>query len=232
MMGSVKKILVVQSRTQPERIERERANFTRAIGDKAEVVFLSALDERLSWTSPDEFLKGYDGVIFGGSSDFDFDGGRPEEDPARLMSLMILSRAKNIIAHALAARVPVLGVCFGHQIIAQMHGGKVRNDQTQNKFGAFEVSLTGEGKRDPLFSVLPPRFFAQYAHKDSATTLPEGATLLATGETCRFSALRYGANTYTVQFHPEVERFPAGGRSHDSPESSKLIGLWIERILG
>ena len=227
----MKRILVVQSRTDSKYIGREQENFRRVIGESADVSFLSALDERLAWATPDEFLKGYDGVIFGGSSDFDFDGGRPEKDPARLMSLMILSRVRDIIAHALAGHIPLLGICFGHQIIAQMHGGKVSNDKEQNKFGAYEVRLTEEGKNDPLFETLPEKFFAQYAHKDSATVLPLGATLLAAGEACRFSALRYGKTTYTVQFHPEVQRFVQGPESHDSPEASRLISLWIEHIV-
>ncbi|MDO8561518.1 MAG: type 1 glutamine amidotransferase [bacterium] len=227
----MKRILVVQSRTDSKYILREQENFRRVIGESADVTFLSALDERLAWTTPNEFLKGYDGVIFGGSSDFDFDGGRLKSDPARLMSLMILSRARNIITYVFAKDIPLLGICYGHQLIANMYGGQVVNDKEQNKFGAFETVLTGEGKRDRLFSVLPPRFFAQYAHKDSVTVLPLGATLLAGGERCRFSALRYGKKTYTVQFHPEVQHFVQGRESHDSPEASKLIPLWIERIV-
>ena len=227
----MKKVLVIQSRTTEKRIENERNNYREAIENAAEVDFLSALDERHAWTTPEEFLKGYGGVIFGGSSDFDFHGGRPDGDPIRLMSMIILSRAKNIVSYAMAGDIPTLGVCFGHQLIAQMHGGVVNNDVEQSKFGAYEVALTEAGKKDPLFETLPERFFAQYAHKDSVTNLPEGAVLLATGAACRFSALRYGKNTYTVQFHPEVRRFIEGKGSVDSPEASKIIPLWIEHIV-
>lgn len=228
----MKKILIVQSRTSSEWIEREQNNFLRAVGKSAEVEFLSALDERLAWTYPDEFLKGRDGVIFGGSSDFDFHGGRSIKDPARLMSMIILSRTRLIISYALAQKVPVLGVCFGHQIIGQMHGGDVIHDKAQSKFGSHEVTLTSEGKKDVLFSKLPEKFIAQYWHKDSVTVLPEGATLLATGSTCYFSALRYGEKTYTVQFHPEVERIITDENPQPSPEASKIVPLWIKHIVG
>ena len=223
------RILFVQSRTDPTRVERERDNFRRAIGEAAEIDFLSALDEKLAWTSPNEFLKDCNGVIFGGSSDFDFDGGRDAKDPARLMSMIILSRTKMMVRYALAERVPVLGVCFGHQIIAQMHGGGVHRDLTQGKFGAHEVHLTEAGERDPLFSRLPKSFIAQYAHKDSAKTLPEGATLLATGESCRFSALRYGDRAYTMQFHPEIERMT--GASEGSPDAYLLLVHWLDAVV-
>lgn len=227
----MQKILLVQSRITEERVERERNNFQCAVGDSAELGFISAVDESLAWTSPANLLKGYDGVIFGGSSDFDFHGGRPDGDPVRLMSMMILSRAKNIVSYVLANNIPTLGVCFGHQIIGQMHGGMVTNDREQAKMGAYEVVLTEEGKRDPLFSALPEKFFAQYAHKDSVTNMPEGATLLASSTMCRFAALRYGKRVHTVQFHPEVLRMPRGPE-RDTPEASRIIRLWVERIIG
>lgn len=228
----MKKILIVQSRTSSEWIEREQTNFLRAVGKTAEVEFLSALDERLAWTYPDEFLKGRDGVIFGGSSDFDFHGGRNEKDPARLMSMIILSRTRLIISYALSQKIPVLGVCFGHQIIGQMHSGDVQHDKAQSKFGSHEVRLTPEGEKDLLFKHLPKKFFAQYWHKDSVTVLPDGATLLAIGSTCRFSALRYGEKTYTVQFHPEVERIITDENPKPSPEASEIVPLWIKNVVG
>lgn len=212
------------------RIERERDNYRRSIGNSAEVDFLSAVDEKLAWATPKELLRDCNGVIFGGSSDFDFHGGRPDGDPVRLMSMIILSRAKNIVLYAMETDLPILGVCFGHQIIGQMQGGMVTNDREQSKMGAYEVMLTDTGTRDPLFGSFPEKFFAQYAHKDSVTNMPEGATLLATGPACRFSALRYGSKIYTVQFHPEVVQMPKGPK-HASPESSKIIQKWIETIV-
>ena len=228
----MKKILVVQSRVSEKAVERERENFRRAIGDLAAIEFLSALDERLAWTYPNEFLKGCSGVIFGGSAEFDFHGGRIEKDPARLMSFIILSRSKNLISFALAEKIPFLGICYGHQLIANMYGGKVDNDKGQSKFGSYEVQLTEDGKRDPLLGQLPEHFFTQYAHNDSVTTLPEGATLLAEGSRCRFSALRYGDKGYTFQFHPEVMRLEYHGiKRQDSPEASTIIRLWIEHVV-
>ena len=229
----MRKILVVQSRTSHKRVQREQANFRRAAEGLADLAFLSALDERLAWTTPEEFLAGFDGVIFGGSSDFDFHGGRPTDDPIRLISLMILSRSKNLISYALDKKVPLLAVCYGHQLIANMYGGRVHHDKEQSKFGSYEVHLTDESKRDALFEHLPDSFIAQYAHNDSITELPEGATLLASSPVCRFSALRYGERAYTVQFHPEVVRFDdLQVEVKPSPEAAKIIPLWIEQCVG
>lgn len=226
----MRRILLVQSRIREHRIERERNNFARAIGGAAELGYLSSLDEKLSWSSPAQLLQGYDGVIFGGSADLDFHGGRPEGDPIRLMSSLVLSRARNLVSYALEKDIPTLGVCFGHQIIGQMHEGMVTNDREQAKMGAYEVVLTEEGKKDALFSALPERFFAQYAHKDSVTNMPQGATLLASTANCRFAALRYGRRVHTVQFHPEVENMPRGPE-RETPENSRIVRLWIERVV-
>lgn len=224
------RVLVLQSRITEENVERERANFTRAAAGKADLTFVSTVDEKLAWTSPTELLKGYDAAIFGGSSDFDFHGGRPDKDPIRLMSTIILGRARNIVSYALEKDIPILGVCFGHQIIGEMHQGMISNDKGQSKTGAYEVQLTDAGKTDPLFRHVPERFMAQYMHKDSVTNMPSGATILATGPACKYTALRYGHKVYTVQFHPEVETMPEGPRI-ESPEASKIVGLWIDKIV-
>lgn len=235
----MKKILLVQSRAQFERAQKERENFTRALEGVADLDCLSAIDERLAWMYPDDLLRNYDGVIFGGSSDFDFHGGREERDPARLVSFIILSRVRNIISYVLSEKFPLLGVCFGHQIIAQMHGGNVSNDPEQGKFGSYEVTLNEEGKKDRLFSTLPETFYAQFAHKDSTTQLPKGATVLGSAKNCRYSILRYNEKAYTLQFHPEIERVEMTSdipvekidEFHPSPEASNITARWVERIV-
>lgn len=221
------RILLIQSRTQPEALEKERTNFKRSVGDAAGLEYLSALDERLAWTYPDEFLKYYDGVMFGGSSDFDLHGGRNEKDPARIMALIILSRVRMIVQYALAEEKPVFGVCFGHQLIAEMHGGEVRQDEGQGKHGAHEVVVAGEGKRDPVFGSIAGSFSAHYLHKDAVTKLPKGATLLASGPSCRFSVLRYEQKVYTVQFHPEIQCACLKG----SNEASRTVQLWLDKVV-
>ena len=228
----MKRIVVVQSRSSDESIAREQDNFRRVIGNLAEIDFLSVLDERLAWSTPDEFLADHSGVIFGGSADFDFDGGRPQKDPVRIISLLILSRTRNLITYALAEKIPLLGICYGHQLIANMFGGDVQHDKVQSKFGSFEVKLTDEGKKDPLFKDFPETFAAQYAHKDAVTQLPDGAKLLASTDGCLFSVLRYNHTAYTLQFHPEVENFPMFADTfRPSPEASRIVPLWLERVV-
>lgn len=144
--------------------------------------------------------------------------------------------------------MPALGICFGHQLVAQMKGGDVFGDTVQGKVGTHEVHLTPEGKKDKLFEQLPELFTAQYAHRDSVTEQPADAVLLATGPSCRFSALRYGSSVYTMQFHPELTAsnfiarlktpngyLPEGVQPEaivrDSPEAAAIIPAWLSRVV-
>lgn len=247
--GYMKRILIIQNRISPEAIATEQEAYRIACGETVELTFLSSLDESLSWTSPEEALEGYDGVILGGSRELDFDGGRENGDPFKILAFLISSRAKNLAGYALVHKVPLLGICFGHQIIGKIRGGAVLKDDTQSKRGTFAITRTPEGAQDALFKHLPETFDVQYGHNDSVTELPEGATLLASGKNCHFSALRYGKNNYTFQFHPELtgemlltsiknntDLLPRGTKNAEdivrsSPDASRIIPLWVKHIV-
>lgn len=245
----MKRILLVHSRVRHELKSREHAHYERLGEGLATFGCISTLDKLRTWDDPAALIDGYDAAIMGGSGDFDFDGGRTQDDPARETTQIIFSRVRPLIEHVLAERFPILGVCYGHQLIAEVCAGNVRHDAVQAKVGTFEVELTAEGTDDPLFGILPSRFLAQYGHKDSVTSMPLGAALMATGAACNFAAIRYGANAYTTQFHPELAGadmaqrvadtpgyLPEGadtrGLFRESPEASRLVPAFIERIVG
>jgi len=101
---------------------------------------------------------------------------------------------EDFIRRAHAARVPLVGICFGHQIIAQALGGKVE------KFaGGWSV-----GAQVYDFEGVPRRLMAW--HQDQVTALPPGAEVIGTSPFCRYAALRYGDLALTVQAHPEYGR--------------------------
>lgn len=195
-------ILLIQSRGTSESANREQSHFIRAVGDAHSLCSVSTLDTSLNWANPEALLKGNDAVIFGGSADFDLDGGRTETDPARATSRSILTRIESLVQHLIDTDTPTLGVCYGHQLIAEIYGGRVTHDCEQMKIGSHDVSIVSADDR--LFGALPGRFTAQYGHRDSVTVLPRGATLVAQGDQCAYSALRYGERIYTTQFHPEL----------------------------
>jgi GMP synthase (glutamine-hydrolysing) len=244
----MKNLLVIQSRMRPEMIEAERAEYCRAVGDETILHYASTLDTTLDWQMPQTLLANMDGVILGGSGEFDLDGGRGADDPARVAAHKAKENAETLAAYIIERDIPFLGVCFGHQLVADVRSGRVTNDHAQKKVGTFDVWLTDVGRHDPLFTSLPSVFPAQYGHKDSVTSLPQGAELLAFGDSCAFSALRYGSRAYTVQFHPELTEqdviwklknspgyLPEGVSAESivrpSPDASAIIPLFIENIV-
>jgi len=100
-------------------------------------------------------------------------------------------------------RIPLLGICFGHQLLAHAFGGDVGANPTGRELGPVEIELLPAARHDPLLEDLPGRFVAAAAHSQSVLRVPAGAVRLATSERVRTQACRYGPNAWGVQFHPE-----------------------------
>jgi GMP synthase (glutamine-hydrolysing) len=117
-----------------------------------------------------------------------------------------LPRERAVLGEALAAEVPVLGICLGAQMLAHVAGGTVTAKSGETERGSCRVDLLAAASDDSLFAGLTDYDGLRMIqnHKDSITTLPPGAVHLATSERCRVQAFRVGANAWGVQFHPEV----------------------------
>lgn len=101
--------------------------------------------------------------------------------------------------------VPILGVCFGHQLLGHALGGRVGFHPDGPEIGTVEVDLLQEGESDPLFRGLPQRFHAHATHAQSVLSLPDGAVLLASTDHEAHAAFRVGPYAWGVQFHPEYD---------------------------
>ena len=112
-------------------------------------------------------------------------------------------RLKPWLQQALSANVPILGVCYGHQLMASALGGLSDYHPDGRESGTYAVQLTPEGQADALFGQLPMRFLAHLTHAQSVLEKPEGATVLASNTHDTHQALRYGPRQWSVQFHPE-----------------------------
>jgi GMP synthase (glutamine-hydrolysing) len=104
----------------------------------------------------------------------------------------------------LRRKLPLLGVCFGHQLLAQAMGGYVARNPRGREMGTIEIELNDHGSRDPLFQALPRRFTAQATHQDTVLHAPRGAVVLATSAKDGCQAFRLGERAWGVQFHPEI----------------------------
>jgi len=104
---------------------------------------------------------------------------------------------------AVAGEVPVLGICYGHQLLAYACGGVVGDRPQGRELGTVSIELTAEGRDDPLFDGMPPNFPGNMAHQQSVLTLPLDAVRLASSAAEANQAFRLGSCAWGVQFHPE-----------------------------
>ncbi len=103
--------------------------------------------------------------------------------------------------------VPVLGICYGAQLLCAVAGGEVARAD-RREYGMAHLTVTAPG---PLFDGLPAEMPVWMSHGDEVARLPDGYQTLARTETCPHGAFGHeGAPLFGVQFHPEVHHTPHG----------------------
>ncbi len=162
-------------------------------------------------------------------------------------------RAEAWLREAVALDVPVLGICFGHQLLAQALGGMVALNTRGREIGTVSVTGTTLAASDALFGELPGAMAFNATHVDTVVTLPPGAELLAHTPLERHAAFRVGRRAYGVQFHPEADgdilrgyvraREPALRSEglafeairdgiHDAPHGPRLLRSFVRNVVG
>ncbi len=107
---------------------------------------------------------------------------------------------------AVASGVPVLGVCYGHQLLAHALGGEVGATPGGREMGTVAVEMTRSQREDVLCHALPASFPAHMTHEESVLRLPPGSARLAATEQDGNAAFGMpGKRVWGVQFHPEFD---------------------------
>jgi GMP synthase (glutamine-hydrolysing) len=161
--------------------------FTRVLGDGY------TLEVHRAFAEPQHRPSGYDGIVISGSP-------RSLVEPEPWMD-----DAAACVRAAADAGVPVLGVCFGHQLVGYAFGGCVRQNPNGWEVGSVDLELTDEGARDPLFAGMSRRVRVNQSHRDEVGTLGPTTRLLAAGAHTPHQAIAIGEHVRGVQFHPEMD---------------------------
>ena len=140
-------------------------------------------------------LDGYDGLwVMGGPMDVWQEDRHPW-----------LRDEKALIKEAVEGRgLPFLGLCLGHQLLAEALGGSVGRAEVP-EIGVMDVQLTEEGASGVILDGMPERFACLQWHSAEVKRMPAGAVCLATSPDCAVQAMKWGTRAYSAQFHIEVE---------------------------
>ncbi len=187
------KVVLIQVRDQPHIAEHERSCFAERLGcDRVELQTINVTENpniKLSDVDP------YAAVILGGAGahtvteDYDFTG------PMTDLVLKLVETDR-----------PIFGSCWGHQFIAKVLGGSVITDIAHEEVGTFNLWLSEDGSKDPMFEGLPKSFFGHMGHHDYVVRLPELAVELAYSQRCRNQVFRLRDKlVYGTQFHAEMD---------------------------
>ena len=116
-----------------------------------------------------------------------------------------LMAEKALIREAVEGRgLPFLGLCLGHQLLAEALGGEVGPSKTP-EIGIMDVQMTEEGASGVWMDGLPEMFKVLQWHSAEVTKLPVGASVLATSPACTVQAMKWGTRAFSAQFHVEIE---------------------------
>ncbi len=146
---------------------------------------LGVFSDILPATTAVEALRDFDGVILSGGP-----GSVCEPDAPRVPQAVLTHLGK-----------PILGICYGQQLITDLLGGTVIQEHVR-EYGLASLNIV---EPDPLFQDVPSDSMAWMSHGDTVTSLPRGFRRLAKTETCDFAAVAdVDKRIYGMQFHPEV----------------------------
>lgn len=145
-------------------------------------------------------LADWSGIILGGGP---YNVSDPEASKSETQQ-RVESELGELLVRVIDADFPFLGCCYGVGTLGSAIDATI--DRTYSEpVGAVTVTVTDDGRDDPLFADVPSTFGAYGGHKEAIAELPSSATHLATSEACPVQAFKVGTNVYATQFHPELD---------------------------
>jgi len=192
-------------------------------------------------------LDSYCAIIVGGSP---FDISTPETEKTAIQR-QIESAFNHLFDVIVERDFPFLGCCSGNGLLGKYCGVSISRKYGE-PVGGVDVSLTEQGRLDPLLQGFPDRFRVMLGHKEACDEVPNEAELLLTGKACPVQMFRLRNNIYATQFHPEgnaegfivrIEAYKHHGyfpehtaneladriRGEDTPEARLILKRFVDR---
>jgi len=195
--GGVKPFLLLATRAEDAAADGEYAAFLTFAGLEESHLHRVRLERR---PLGDVDLADWSGILVGGSP---FNSSEPHEKKSPVQH-RVEAELHGLLDRVVAQDHPFLGACYGIGTLGT-HQGAVVDADFAEPVGAVTVTLTDEGRLDPVFGVLPATFDAFVGHKEAVSKLPEHVVRLAGSQGCPVQAFRVGRNVYATQFHPELD---------------------------
>ncbi len=187
------KILLLQARHVDDLArQEERQSFADRAGlDLEQIVPFDLLENTPTLAD----IRRYDALMVGGSGAYS----------VSQKNLPNQHGVMEVLAEVVDTGHPTFASCFGFHLLVEALNGEISYSPECMEVGAFELTISEDGRADELFGYLPDTFMAQLGHKDRAAHLPRGVLNLASSERAPYQALRVpGKPIWATQFHPEL----------------------------
>lgn len=219
MFATTKRLYIFKTGSTPGPIRRTYGDFDawiiRTIGDTP--IQVEVIDVAAGGALPE--IAACAGVIVTGS-------------PAMVTDKLPWSIAlEGWLPGLVTACVPVLGICYGHQLLAESLGGQAGDHPLGKEIGTVPVRLSGDAESDPLFCDLPDAFPAHATHTQSALRLPPQTVHLAANDHEPNHAFRYGKCAWGVQFHPEFDATVMRAYIEEQQDNLRALGHDVDALL-
>lgn len=129
------------------------------------------------------------------------------------------------------SNIPILGICYGHQLLARAMGGVVDYHAKGLEIGTTQIELVQQDTSDLLFKGLPKKFAAHVCHSQTVTRLPDNALRIAKNSFEPNHAFRIGQSAWGVQFHPEYDDRIMAAYAENMETMIKEAGLLLSEVL-
>ncbi len=218
-------ILVLQFRTDQSGWHELKCIYDKADKNYDEFLVLNVMASFVTTEFLLRLLSSTKGIILGGLGE----GGYEDTEPYKREKLQtMLAKLRPVVQEVNKKQIPILGICFGHQVLADILGGIVVTDTRFAESGIGKIFVTEEGRKDPLLATMPDTFHGIVSHKSSVIKLPQESVLLAYSEKCPIQGFRYQSHLYGFQLHPELTVEDHSFRMQLYPEYNQHALLYRE----